>query len=157
MPAAVVKASSFPATVEEMIRGIPLPKTFSISRVPDEGLTIDRELVGFKVAGTISCLWLRQWDAARNDGDTAAALEAEEAMATSRHWQILTAAEPTNGYAPLVWQLAASMKQGYWVWEGHKQKLLPHGESLGCARLGLPLMAKKIRRQKEHGPPPPPE
>jgi hypothetical protein len=157
MPAAVVKASSFKGTVEEMTAGIPLPKTFAISRVPDEGLTIDRELVGFKVAGTISCLWLRQWDAARNDGDTAAEKEAEEAMATSRHWPILTGAEPSNGYAPLVWQLAASMKQGYWLWEGHRQKLLGHGESLGCARLGLPLLAKKIQRQKEHGVPPPPE
>jgi hypothetical protein len=157
MPAAVVKASSFKETVEEMTEGIPLPKTFAISRVPDEGLTIDRELAGFKVAGTISCLWLRQWDRARNDGDTAAELEAEEAMATSRHWPVLTEAEPTNGYAPLVWQLAASMKQGYWVWEGHKQQLLYHGESLGCARFGLPLKAKNIQRQKEHGVLPPPE
>ena len=157
MPAAVVKASSFKETVEEMTEGIPLPKTFAISRVPDEGLTIDREVAGFKVAGTISCLWMRQWDAARNDGDTAAELEAEEAMATSRHWPVLTEAEPSNGYAPLVWQLAASMKQGYWLWEGHKQQLLYHAESLGCARFGLPLKAKNIQRQKEHGVLPPPE
>jgi hypothetical protein len=156
MPAAVVKASSFPETVEEMTKGIPLPKTFAISRVPDEGLTIDREQVVFKVAGVVSCLWLRQWGAAINSGDTAAAREAVAAMGTSRHWKVLTEVEPTNGYSPLVWEIAAAMKKGYWEWHGHKRRLLPHAEGLGCARFGLPLMAEKIKRQREHGVPPPP-
>jgi hypothetical protein len=156
MPAAVVKAADFEGTVREMIEGIPLPKTFAISRVPDEGLTTNREEVGSKVAGTISCLWLRQWGAAVNSGDTAAAREAVEAMATSRHWKILTEVESTNGYSPLVWEIADAMKKGYWEWAGHKRKLLPHAEGLGCARFGLPLMAKKIERQRERGVPPPP-
>lgn len=52
-------------TVREMIADIPLPKSFSISRVPDEGLTTNREGIGSKVAGTVSCLWLRQWGEAR--------------------------------------------------------------------------------------------
>ncbi|HEX3734539.1 MAG TPA: hypothetical protein VHU86_05220, partial [Solirubrobacterales bacterium] len=156
MPAAVVKAADFEGTVREMIEGIPLPKTFAISRVPDEGLTTNREEVGSKVAGTISCLWLRQWGAAINSGDTAAAQEAVEAMATSRHWKILTEVESTNGYSPLVWEIADAMKKGYWVWDGHRRKLLPHAEGLGCARFGLPLMAKKIKRQRERGVPPPP-
>jgi hypothetical protein len=156
MPAAVVKAADFTRTVREMIEGIPLPKTFSISGVPDEGLTTNREQIGSQVAGTISCLWLRQWGAAVNSGDTAAAQEAVEAMATSRHWKILTDVESTNGYSPLVWELADAMKVGYWEWDHHKRKLLPHAEGLGCARFGLPLMASKIKRQREHGVPPPP-
>lgn len=157
MPPAVVKAADFTGTVREMIEGIPLPKTFSISRVPDEGLTTNREQIGSQVAGTISCLWLRQWGAAINSGDTAAAGEAVEAMATSRHWKILTDVESTNGYSPLVWELADSMKKGYWEFDGHKRRLLPHAEALGCARMGLPLMASKIRRRREHGAPPPPD
>jgi hypothetical protein len=100
---------------------------------------------------------MRQWAAARNAGDTTAELEAEEAMASSRHWGILTGAEPTNGYAPLVWGIADAMKKGYWEWDGHRRKLLPHVEGLGCARLGVPLPAKKIKRRREHGVPDPPD
>jgi hypothetical protein len=156
MPAAVVKAADFQGTVREMIQGIPLPKTFSISRVPDEGLTTNREQIGSQVAGTISCLWLRQWGAAVNGGDAAAAEEAVEAMATSRHWKILTDVESTNGYSPLVWEIAGDMKRGYAEWNGHRRKLLPKAEALDCARMGLPLMASKQRRQREAGIPPPP-
>jgi hypothetical protein len=157
MPAAVVKAADFQGTVKEMIEGIPLPKTFDISRVPDEGLTTNREQIGTQVAGTISCLWLRQWAAALNSGDTAAADEAVEAMATSRHWKILTDVESTNGYSPLVWEVAEDMKVGYAEWHGHKRKLLPKAEALDCARIGLPLMARKQKRQREEGVPPPPD
>ncbi len=157
MPAAVVKAADFEGTVREMLEGIPLPKTFSIARVPDEGLATSREAIGFQVAGTVSCLWLRQWAGARNSGDLAAAAEAERAMATSHRWKILTEAEPTNGYAPLVWEVADDMKKGYAEYAGHRRKLLPKAEALDCARIGLPLMAKKIKRQREHGVPPPPD
>ncbi len=157
MPEAVVKAADFQGTVKEMIAGIPLPKTFSISRVPDEGLTTNREQVGTMVAGTISCLWLRQWAAARASGDTAAVEEAVEAMATSRHWKILTHVESTNGYSPFVWEIAEDMKKGYAEFDGHKRRLLPKAEALDCARIGLPLMWSKRKRQREHGVPPPPD
>jgi hypothetical protein len=157
MPAAVVKAADFKGTVRKMIEGIPLPKTFAIDRVPDEGLTTNREQIGSQVAGTISCLWLRQWAAALNSGDTAAAEEAVEAMATSRHWKILTDVEATNGYSPLVWEVAEDMKKGYAEWHGHKRELLPKAEGLDCARIGLPLMARKQKRQREEGVPPPPD
>jgi hypothetical protein len=156
MPASVVKAADFQDTVREMIKGIPLPKTFSVSRVPDEGLTTNREQIGSQVAGTISCLWLRQWGAAQRSGDPAAAEEATEAMATSHHWKILTDVESTNGYSPLVWEIAEDMKRGYAEYDGHKRKLLPKAEALDCARMGLPLMASKIKRQRENGVPPPP-
>ncbi|HVV91246.1 MAG TPA: hypothetical protein VHB53_12180 [Solirubrobacterales bacterium] len=157
MPAKVVKAADFEGTVRAMVKDIPLPKTFSIARVPDEGLTTNREGIGSKVAGTVSCLWLRQWGEARRTGDEAAALEAERAMATSRHWKVLTDVEATNGYSPLVWQIAAAMKKGYWEWHGHHRDLLAHAEGLGCARLGLPLVPEKMKRQRERGAPPPPD
>ncbi|HEX4306546.1 MAG TPA: hypothetical protein VHZ54_10945 [Solirubrobacterales bacterium] len=140
MPAAVVKAADFHGTVREMVKDIPLPKTFSIARVPNEGLTTDREAIGSKVAGTVTCLWLRQWGDARRTGDEAVELEADRAMATSRHWKILTDVESTNGYSPLVWEVAASMPRGYVVWAGRRRSLLAHaGEGLGCADLGVPL------------------
>lgn len=83
MPAKVVKAADFEGTVKDLLKGIPLPKTFAVSRVPDEGLTTSRDNVTSTVTGTVACLWLRQWGEARRDGDEAAAAEAERAMASS--------------------------------------------------------------------------
>jgi hypothetical protein len=140
MPPAVTKAADFKGTVREMVKDIPLPKTFSLSRVPNEGLTTDREAVGSKVAGTVTCLWLQQWDQARRSGDEAAELEAEKAMATSRHWKVLTDVESTNGYSPLVWEVAAAMPKGYVVWAGQHRSLLGKAEGLGCRALGVPLV-----------------
>jgi hypothetical protein len=141
MPAAVVKAADFHATVGEMVKDIPLPKTFSIAQVPDEGLTTDREAIGSKVAGTVTCLWLRQWADARRTGDEASEREAEAAMATSRHWKILTDVESTNGYSPLVREVAAAMPRGYWAYHGRHRNLLAYAdEGLGCTNLGVPLV-----------------
>jgi len=56
------------APVEEMLKGIPLPKTFAPSRAPNEELTTDRYQVGAKVAGTVACLWFRQTRSLRPPG-----------------------------------------------------------------------------------------
>lgn len=146
MPAAVVKAADFKGTVREMVKDIPLPKTFSIARVPDEGLTTDREAVGTQVAGTVTCLWLQQWARARRSGDEAAELEADKAMATSRHWKVLTDVEATNGYSPLVWEITEMMPQGYWSYHGLRRNLLAYAdEGLGCLAHGIPLVPGKPR------------
>jgi hypothetical protein len=44
-----------------VLKGIPAPKSFSPSRVPNEELVTDRYQVGAQTAGTVACLWLRQW------------------------------------------------------------------------------------------------
>jgi len=157
MPAKVVKAPDLDGTTREMLEGIPLPPTFAPSRIPNEGLTTSRNQVAGKVASTVACLWFRQWGEALRTGDTAARVEAEKAMATSRHWPILN---PRTGEPPgigsQIWQLADEMPQGYWDFRGHHRDLLAHAESLGCARLGLPLLPEKMQRQRQHGVPPPP-
>lgn len=156
MPAKVVKAGDHDATVREILQGIPVPKTFSPSRVPDEGLTTDRYQVGAKVTATVSCLWFLQWAQARRSGDNAAAAEAERAMATSRHWAILREMAKEGAYPETIWELAREMPSGHWVWAGHRHPLLPRAEGLGCARLGLPLLPSKQKLQRERGVPPPP-
>jgi hypothetical protein len=155
MPASVVKAADHDAAVGEMLKGIPLPSTFKPTRIPDPGLTTNRNLVAGTVTNTVSCLWFRQWGEARRTGDRAAQLEAENAMASSRHWPILREMAKEGGH-PLAWDLAAAMPSGHWVWHGHQRSLLAHAEGLGCARLGLPLLPRKQQRQREHGVPPPP-
>jgi hypothetical protein len=158
MPAKVVKAAELGRTTREMLRGVPLPKTFAPSRIPDEGLTTSRDQVADKVATTVACLWFRQWGDAVRTGDTAAQTEAERAMATSSHWPLLnpSSREPP-GIASSIWQVAEEMPQGYWDFRGHHRDLLAHAEGLGCARLGLPLLPEKMQRQREDGVPPPPE
>jgi hypothetical protein len=156
MPAKVVKAADHDAAVRGMLRGIPVPATFRPSQVPDEGLTTDRYQVGAKVTATVSCLWFLQWADARGTGDGAAELEAERAMATSRRWPILREMAQDGAYPEAIWELAAEMPSGVWVWAGRRHPLLPRAESLGCARLGLPLLPRKQKLQSERGPPPPP-
>jgi len=146
MPAKVVKAAEHDSVVREMLKGIPVPSTFTPSRVPDEGLTTNRYQVAAAVTGTVSCLWFRQWDRARRTGDRAAEAEAEKAMATSRRWPILREMSKDGAYPPTVWELADGMPSG----KGRRGwRLLPQVEALGCARLGIPVLPWKQRRQDE--------
>ncbi|MGN6587910.1 MAG: hypothetical protein ACTHKT_10655 [Solirubrobacterales bacterium] len=156
MPAKVVKAADHEAAVREMLKGIPVPSTFRPSQIPDEGLTTDRYQVGAKVTATVSCLWFLQWAEARRTGDRQAELEAEKAMATSRHWRILREMAKDGAYPETIWELAAEMPSGVWEWAGRRHPLLPRAESLGCARLGLPLLSRKQKLQRERGAPLPP-
>jgi hypothetical protein len=156
MPAKVVKAADHEAAVREMLKGIPVPSTFKPSRVPNEGLTTERYQVGAKMTATVSCLWFLQWAEARRAGDHGAKLEAEKAMATSKHWRILREMAKEGAYPNTIWQLAAEMPSGVWEWHGHQRPLLPRAEGLGCARLGLPLLPRKQELQRERGVPLPP-
>jgi hypothetical protein len=151
MPAKVVAPGDYDATVRDVLKGIPVPKSFTPVRVPDEGLVTDRYQVGAKTTGTVSCLWLQQWGAARRIGDTAAELEADKAMGTSRHWPILREMTKEGAYSEVVWEIAKWMPKGYFEWAGHKRNLLAQAEGLGCARDGFPLLPKKMKRQRERG------
>jgi len=149
MPPNVVKAADHDAVVREMLNGIPLPGTFTPSYVPSEGLTTDRYQVGAAVTATVSCLWFRQWGEARRSHDRAAELEAERAMATSRHWPVLREMGKDGAYPETIWKLADEMPSGYREYAGHKWRLLPQAEALGCARHGIPVLPWKQRLQRE--------
>jgi hypothetical protein len=158
MPAKVVKAADFEATAREILKGVAVPKTFALGRIPNEGLTTSLGQVEGKVLNTVACLWMRQWGEALRTGDAAAQAEAERAMAGSRHWPVLVReSQEPRAAVPLIWQLGEEMPQGYWDFRGHHRDLLGHAEGLGCARLGLPLKPEKQRRQREQGVPPPPD
>jgi hypothetical protein len=153
LPRTVVAPSEHDAVVAEMLRGVPTPKTFKPSRVEDDGLPTARYQLGAHVAGVVSCLWLRQWGAARRTGDTAAAAEATKAMGTSKHWKVLREMTAEGDYPYVFWEIAEAMPSGVWTWHGHTRRLLPHAESLGCARDGIPLMPKKMKLQRERAKP----
>jgi hypothetical protein len=152
MPPKVVKADDHDAAVRELLRGIPVPSSFSPSRIPDEGLTTDRSQVADSVAATVSCLWFRQWGEARRTGDQAAELEAVKAMQTAPSWPFLS----QIGLSETILKLVKSMPSGVWQFGPHRYRLLPKAEGLGCARLGLPVLPQKMKLQRERGVPPPP-
>jgi hypothetical protein len=156
MPRTAVVPAEHEQAVGEALVGIPTPKTFKRSRVPDEGLTTARYQVGAKVTATVSCLWFRQWGAAQRSGDAAAAGEAERAMATSKHWAVLHEMAREGAFPETIWTLAEEMPSGVWEWDGKTHPLLPKAEALGCARLGIPLLPSKMKLQRERGKPAPP-
>jgi hypothetical protein len=156
MPATVVKAADHDAVVRQMLKGVPVPNDFKSSMIPDEGLTTSRLQVRGAVTNTVSCLWFRQWGAARRSGDNDAKVEAERAMATFRRWPILREeAREEGGYPETLVKLVASMPSGVWQYGPHRWRLLPKAEGLGCARLGLPLLPRKQKLQRERGVPQP--
>lgn len=156
MPPKVVKADDHDAAVDELLNGVPVPSTFTPSRVPDEGLTVERTRVASEVTDTVSCLWFRQWGEARRTGDRAAELEAEKAMATAPRWPVVRRMESEGAYPETLLKLVKSMPSGTWRFGPHRWRLLPKAEGLGCARLGIPLLPRKMKRQREHGRPAPP-
>jgi hypothetical protein len=157
LPAKAVAAADLQNTDREMLKGVPLPRTFALSRIPDEGLTTNRDQVSYTVTGTVACLWFRQWGEAQRSGDTAAEVEAEKALASSKDWPVLREREDGHADRSAIYEDAMEMPQGYWDFRGHHRDLLAHAESIGCARLGLPLLPEKMKRQREQGVPPPPD
>jgi hypothetical protein len=157
MPAKVVKAADHEGAVREMLEGIPLPGTFKPSQIPDEGLTTARSQLAGEVADAVSCLWFRQWGEARRTGDRAAEREAEKAIASAPRWPLVQQLEGEGGSTETLLKLVKSMPSGVWQFGPHRWRLLPKAESLGCARLGIPLLPRKMKRQREHGAPPPPQ
>jgi hypothetical protein len=157
MPAKVVKAADIEGTEREMLRGIPLPKSFVFARIPNEGLTTSHDQVVDKVVDTVSCLWFRQWGEARRTGDQAAELEAVRVMQTYKSWPIVRQAEGEGGFFEDLFKLTRSMPSGIWQFGPHRWKVLPKAEGLGCARLGIPVLPQKMKIQRERGAPPPPD
>jgi hypothetical protein len=157
MPSKVVAPAEYDSMIEDVLKGIPTPKSFSASRVLNEELVTDRYQVGARTAGTVACLWFRQWGQAQRTGDKAAEKEAEKAMATSTNWPILREMTKEGAYSYGLWEDAKSMPKGYFEWDGHKRDLLAHAEGLGCANFGLPLLPKKMKIQRERGGPPAPK
>jgi hypothetical protein len=157
MPPKVVAPAEYDSTIHDVLKGIPTPKSFSPSRVPNEELVTDRYQVGARTAGTVACLWFRQWGQAQRSGDEAAEKEAVKAMANSTNWPILHEMTKEGAYSYGLWEDAKSMPKGYFEYDGHKRDLLAHAEGLGCANFGLPLLPKKMKIERERGGPPAPK
>jgi hypothetical protein len=115
MPTKVVKAAEYGATVHEMLRGIPIPRGFDPSRIPNLHLTTNRYQVGAAVGGTVACAWFRYWGKARADHDAAATQEAERVLLQSeKQWPIFRQMSKEGAYPATVVEYAKAMPNGQW-------------------------------------------
>jgi hypothetical protein len=114
MPATVVKAAEYGATIHEMLRGIPLPPGFDASKIPNLRLTTDRYQVGAAVGGTVACAWFSYWGKARAD-DATAKHEAEHVLLQSENdWPIFREMSKEGAYPATVVEYAKAMSSGRW-------------------------------------------
>jgi uncharacterized protein YodC (DUF2158 family) len=115
MPAKVVKAAAYGGTVDQILKGIPLPPGFDPNSIPRQGLTADRYQVGAEVGGTVACAWFSRWGEARAGHDTAGAEEAEKVLLESeKRWPIFREMAKEGGYPATVTEYAEAMPSGRW-------------------------------------------
>jgi hypothetical protein len=124
MPPEVVQPAAFDATVEQMLRSVPLPSNFDPSTLPNPSLITDRYRLGTAVTGAVTCGWLEDWVAAARRDDFRAAREAAAGLGSARHWPVLlsmvrekgwkgTQLPPHgNGWASTILELAREIRSG---------------------------------------------
>jgi len=124
LPANAVAPTAQTATIDGMLKGMPLPPGFKAPAATGE--TRDRYQLGAKVAGAVACGWIERYLA----GDPRAAA----ALATSREWPLLRQMDAEGDYPEAVWQYADAVNGASTV-PGGKPGLTIGGtykDALGC-------------------------
>jgi hypothetical protein len=121
LPESAVAPRAQAATVQEMLRGIPVPPGFVAPEATGE--TRDRYQFGAKVAGAVACAWIER------GGD-----EAREALATARRWPILNEMNAEGDYPEVLWQYADAFVTGGDVAAGKPGVTVQdsYRDALGC-------------------------
>ena len=98
MPPEVVKPDALDATIEQMLRGVPIPPNFDASTLPNGSLVTDRYRLGTAVTGAVTCGWLEDWVTAARNHDVAGAREAARGLGSARNWPVLLAMVREKGW-----------------------------------------------------------
>jgi hypothetical protein len=98
MPPEVVQPAALDATIEEMLRGVPLPPDFDRSTLPNPSLITDRYRLGTAVTGAVTCGWLEDWVTAARNHDLSGAREAARGLGSARNWPVLLAMAQEKGW-----------------------------------------------------------
>lgn len=88
MPESVVKPQDNAATVQRMLKGVPLPDGFDAKAVAGGSEVRDRYQLGAHVTEQILCAWFKEWRAADHAGDAPRAAAAKRAVGTARSWPV---------------------------------------------------------------------
>lgn len=123
LPARFVTGAERDDAIAQALTGIPLPD--ALDRDSIESTEADPYHLGADVAGTVTCAWIAQYEAATETGDVAAAQEAQDALRTSRDWPVLRRMDREGDYPEVVWEISADIVRG----------VLPpeYDEGLGCS------------------------
>lgn len=121
LPAEFVTSDESTEVVAAMLRGIPLAPGAAVPSSTEK----DPYALGADVAAQVVCPWLGQFEQATRDGDTAAATQAQDALAGSRDWAFLKDMQAEGGYPDVVWEMTDQVAAGT-VPEGYR-------EGLGCS------------------------
>lgn len=112
MPPSTVRPEARSETVDQMLRGIPLPPDFDLAMLQSEDSISDQSSLAVKVGNAVACGWVKSWIGARAVGDNAAAKRAVVAMASSGNWPVVRMTRRTkvpwfSNYAIVTKQLRA--------------------------------------------------
>jgi hypothetical protein len=129
MPASVVGPDTRAKTVEEMLRGVPLPPSFDAKALEREDPVLNHYALAVKVADTVSCAWVETWIAAKRAGDRPAGREAVDAMAGSQSWPLVLQMEREvkGGWAANIRKVAGELDRGYLNWGSAGSLVRPDG------------------------------
>jgi hypothetical protein len=135
MPASVVLPARMQESVDEMLRGIPLPPHFDIAALGSDTVLRDRYQLGAHVAGAVACGWIERWIDARGNGDAIAAAAAAETMEGSRNWPILREMNAQGDYPEVLWEYGRAIAGERTVAGGRPLTIEEsYRSALGCDR-----------------------
>jgi hypothetical protein len=98
MPGEILRPQAFSAELARMLHGVPAPPGFEATAAIKPTELTNRFQAAKKLTQAVTCEWVRRWDGARQEGDTAGAREAVEAMSGAREWPVLLRMVREKGY-----------------------------------------------------------
>ena len=110
LPDSFVTNDERAGVIADMLDPLPVPDSFDASTLQSD--EISRYQLGAQVSGAVTCAWLDQYVAAKQDGDTAGMQEAVDALGTSRDWPILQEMRPQGGWSQVIWQFSDELAAG---------------------------------------------
>lgn len=110
LPARFVTGAERDDAIGAALAGVPLPPGLDAEDI--ESSEVDPYHLGADVAGAVVCAWIGRFTEAREQGDAAAAQQAQDALATSPQWPVLRAMDAEGDYPEVVWEIAAEVGKG---------------------------------------------
>jgi hypothetical protein len=109
LPAGVITDDNRPSALAEILVGVPLPPDFPVKSIPTSAS--DPYQLTAQVTGVVFCAWLHEWFVALDNGHTAEADAAVQAIASSHDWPALVSM--TGGdWDAVLWDVADRVVQG---------------------------------------------
>jgi hypothetical protein len=137
MPESVVRPDARAATVDAMLRDIPLPPDFDTAPLRTGEAVKDRYQLGAQVTGAVACGWLDRWTLQLGSGNQRQADEATAAMQTSHEWDVLLEMNDEGDYPEVLWEIADAMQHNGAGGVPSGKGMVPltrenYGSALGC-------------------------